>query len=438
MRTDAKISWNPRLAKHGRPMAPEDAARLHMSMRGNPMIIGAALLLDAPLERAQVEERLRERLTRYRRFTERVVEAPYGIGRPRWLPLRDFDVRSHLTATTSSCSPAELLSESLAAPLDPGRPLWSMRLVDRPGDASVLVLAVHHCVADGAGLVKILTALADDAPALRDEEPEHRRESPKTKPCRIVRDLAAGAFSTLRLVMQPGDRSSPIHGPVTGRKLVASSSRLSMRALTDASHVLGVTVNDLLLAAVSGAIRALFRRRGREAPNADARAHALVPVALRNASNGASNRFASVFVPLPLDVDDASERARTVDREVRELRARSLSSATRLVGAAGLALPAVERVGVALLSRKGSVMVSNVHGPDATLRFCGARVEDVIVCAPAPGSIGVAVSLFSYDGRASITVAVDAGIGVAPERLVADLETELALLVGPTAGELRV
>lgn len=414
----------------GRPMAPEDAARLHMSVRGNPMLIGAALLLGAPLERERVVERLRERLTPHRRFTERVVEARFGIGRPRWLPVERFDMEAHVGADASDASAAELLSEGLAAGLDASRPLWSMRVVRRSNDTTALVLVVHHCVADGAGLVRILRDIGDDAPVPRDEHarrPSHRRANG----AHLARDLARGAVAALQLVAQRGDFARPLHGPLTGRKLVASSGPLSMADLTKASHALGVTVNDLLLAAVSGAVRALLVRRKISA--VDARVHALVPVAIGGPSSGASNRFASVFVPLPTHVEDVAARARALDRDVRVLRARSLSSATSVVGAAGLALPAIERIGVALLSRKGTVMVSNVHGPDAAIRFCGAEVESVVVSAPAPGSIGVGISLFSYDGRASITAAVDAGLGLAPERLVADMEIELAQLLRPTA-----
>ncbi len=417
-------------------MAPEDAARLHMGVPHNPMQIAAVLLLDAPLDPERVRELLERRVVVHERFRQRVVESWTGLKGPRWVESRAFNLRNHFEVVSSRAPLSELVSERISATLNRRRPLWSAHLVLHPDGTSALMLRVHHCIADGASLVQLLREL-DDAPHAPFVAPA--KAPAPLHPRSRLRMLLAGALAGVRLVAQRGEPANPLRARLTGRKEVAVSGVLSLAALTAAAHEVGVTLNDLLLAAVSGALRKAIARRSGRVPEPSMSLHALVPVVARGGTpTDAGNRFASLFVPLPIGIDDVRTRASIIEHEVADLRAHgAVAAGMRAVGAAGVATALVERIGVILFSRKGTATVSNVRGPDAPIHICGAEVTGILVWAPSPGSIGIGVSLFSYAGSARISVALDSGLGVDAARFAADLEQDLAALSTPSLARNR-
>ena len=99
-----------------------------------------------------------------------------------------------------------------------------------------------------------------------------------------------------------------------------------------------------------------------------------------------------------------------------------------LVSAASALAAPLERWGVTLFSRKASVVVSSVRGPSESVRVCGSRLADVVVWAPAPGTIGVAVTMMSYSGRVRIAVSTDARAIGDPAAIVRRVEQALGAL----------
>lgn len=423
------------MTAHGRAhrMAPQDAARLHMSVPENPMVIAAALLFDRAIEREVVEDLLLRRVLPHERFRQRVEEPRFGLGTPRWVDVERFDVRDHLDVRTSPAAVLDVVAERLAIPLDEARPLWSAHLVPQPSGASALVLLVHHCIADGSGLVALLAELGDrGGPPAATKPRIAKRGWPS--PSRVL----AAARSAAKLLVHPGEPATPLRAHLGGRKRLAFTEAVSLATVGDASHALGVTINDLLLAAVAGALRAEIERVTGRAPDRSLALHALVPVRLEHGSGVAGNQYASMFVPLPIGVADPVARARSIDHDVHELRARgAVAAGTGVVRAAGVLTAKVERVGVALFSRKATVMVSNVRGPDAPIRVAGASVSDVLVWAPSPGSIGVGVSLFSYAGRLRVGISTDSRLPVDPARIAGEVNRELVAFGTPSAGANR-
>jgi diacylglycerol O-acyltransferase len=395
-----------------------------MSLPENPMVITAALLFDGRLERDALISLLEKRLLPHRRFRCKVIETRFGLGTPRWLDDPAFDVRAHvdqvgLAEPRDDRALEKLVGDLASTPLPMHRPLWHMHLVDAR-DCTALVVRVHHCVADGLALIAILAGLSDEV------APDHagHEETRSRGHLMRARRLLGGVAGAGRLLLGQSDAKNPLHGHLGTRKRVACSPALHLDALLAQAHASDATVTDLLLATVAGALHSWLVSRNHDEPMA---VHALVPVSLRpGAASEDGNRFASVFVGLPVAVADPRERLRAIHGELRRRRSGGAGSGARLVGAAGAATAAIERLGVALFSRKASVTVSSVRGPGQRIHLAGLPVEDVIAWAPTAGGISVGVTLTSYAGRVRIAVGVDAGLIGDPREITDGIVRELA------------
>jgi hypothetical protein len=239
--------------------------------------------------------------------------------------------------------------------------------------------------------------------------------------------IAAGAMAASRLALARPDPETALRGPLDGWKVLAFSRPLPLDELHATAHALGVTVTGLLLAAVTGACRAELLPDGCAD---DLVLHALVPIELQHdAGHMLGNHYGSTLVALPVGIADLRARIRRVSSEARVLRSRMAGVAgASLAAAAGAVAAVVERAGLELYSRKATVVVSSVRGPSTTVHLCGAAVRDVIVWAPASGSIALSVTLMSYAGQVHIGVAADTGVLADAHRVVEELEREIAAM----------
>jgi WS/DGAT/MGAT family acyltransferase len=165
---------------------------------------------------------------------------------------------------------------------------------------------------------------------------------------------------------------------------------------------LGGTVNDVILAAVAGGLRALLLGRGEQPPSAGLRA--MVPVNARTAAQrlGLGNRVSSLFVHLPVAEPDPGRRYLLIGGETDDLkRGGQAGGGAGLVALGGLAPPAVHSVFArsALATRLFNLTVTNVPGPQVPLYAFGARMEEVLPLVPLAAQHSVGVAVVSYDGR---------------------------------------
>ena len=151
----------------GRRFSGADSSWWHMEEPTNQMAITAVMAFDGPLDVDHLREILAVRLLAHDRFHQRVLEPPNGFGLPRWVEDPDFALDRHLTRVTlpeGSGQPElqELVGREMSRPLDYDRPLWRMLYVDGYDGGSALVVRVHHCIADGLALVRVLLTLDDE------------------------------------------------------------------------------------------------------------------------------------------------------------------------------------------------------------------------------------------------------------------------------------
>ena len=463
-------------------LSSADAAWLHMDRPTNLMVINSVLLFDEQLDWERLTEVVRQRLVEaYPRFRQRVAEGRLPLSAAGWVDDEDFDLARHmhrrgLPAPGDEAALKQLTGDLASIPLDRGKPLWDMYLIDGPVPGCAVIVRMHHCIADGIALARVMLSLTDNTP-----ENEPQVERPPRRPrsgsgrgravgaplaalggslsaaiapaasaasatSRLARTgldvlarpgraleladlLAADARALAKLLFTSGDAASVLKGELGAARSVAWSQPLPLRQVKAVAHAQGATVNDVLLAAVSGALRGYVTARG-ERPH---ELRTLVPVNLRALDSPAplelGNRFGLVFLTLPVDRSNRRERLRELKRRMDEIKHSPEGPVSYAVlEAVGLTPAPVESRMVDIFTAKATAVMTNVPGPGETVYLAGKPLRTVLVWAPTAGSVGMSVSIFSYDGQITVGLLVHAHAVPDPEAIVNRLQRELAAM----------
>jgi len=444
-------------------MQPADAAWLHMDRPTNLMIVNSLLWFDEPVDWSRCRSVFLERVVEpFDRFRQRAVEGPPLAG-PRWEDDPSFDPELHfhhvaLPAPHDRRALQELVSDRLAMPLDRDRPLWEVYFVDAFGEGAAVLVRIHHSVADGIALARVMLTLTDgDAgtgePGISSAGDADSRLSLLGPVAPLVQAAQSVAREGLRTVLHPGraghlagsalddaqtlaklllpwsDPRSPIKGPLQRAHRVAWSDPVDLWRVKRAAHVFDATVNDVVVAAVAGAIGRHLRERGDKLDEV----HALVPFNLRPLDEPLprelGNRFGLVLVALPVGTAEPGERLTEVKQAMDEIkRGHEGPIAYGILGLIGRTPPLLERRLIDYFSAKGSMVLTNVPGPQHPLSLAGTPLGGVLVWAPCSGSVGMSVSVFSYDRKVSIGFLVDAGLVPEPQTLADGFRAEVLAL----------
>lgn len=435
-------------------MGAVDRAWWRMHGPTTPLVITGVLMFDQRLDMAHVRDRVTRRIAEIDRFRDRVVRG--DSRRPAWQPDPAFDTARHVRESTLPTDDEGALWGAIGAllgePLDPLHPPWCIDVVHRPGAGSVLVARVHHAVGDGVALMLVLLALTDvqgdardnplaklfrgdeDGPAaarryVEDVLPIARKlllRGSGLRPRGLPRALFRSAIDGARLALSRNDPElfASAHSPV---RRVAWSSAVPMPELEDIAVRTGVTLNDVVLSAVCGALRRWAEQHA-AAPLADIRA--AVPVNLRALDRMArlGNRFGLLFVPLPLANADPIERLRSLRSRTRQLKRSGQPLATfALLQACGVGPHALTELVFRLFERKVRAVITNVPGPVRRLSLCGAEVSGIAFWVPTART-GLGIGIVSYADTVRIGVEADARLISDPEPIVRAFEDELRTL----------
>jgi diacylglycerol O-acyltransferase / wax synthase len=436
-------------------MSSADAAWLHMDRPTNLMVINSVLWFDEPVDwkayRTVVQERLVER---FERFSQRPVESMTG---PHWEDVElDLDLHFHHVALPAPGDRAALeafVSDRVAVALDRSRPLWEVYLIDGYGDGAAVLTRMHHSIADGIALARVMLALTDGDPVAG---PGFAASSGDGSTLATLGRVAgAVAHEAIELVRHPrhalltaiedtltlaklllpwSDPRTAIKGEQRAAHHVAWSEPLELWRVKHAARALGATVNDVLVSAVTGAVADHLSVRG-ELPD---EVHAVVPFNLRPLDEPLprelGNRFGLVVLGLPVGVEDPVLRTIEVKRRMDEIKhGHEGPISYAILELMGRAPAPVEGPLIDYFSAKGSMVLTNVPGPGRTLSLAGTPLAGVLVWAPCSGSIGMSVSIFSYAGKVTTGFLTDAGLVPDPQALADAARTE-ALAIARTAG----
>lgn len=397
-----------------------------------------------PLDGDALRGRIEERLAAVPRLRQRV--AIPRRGRPRWEEVARLDLADHVVEAGGSPLSDEALGRSVAGlmaeRLDHERPLWRLDLLPVTDGRVAVVVRIHHCMADGVSAMRVLAGVLWDPPqesssASKHHAPDAGPSSPSrglrsTSPGRLRR--AARVPGALRRELRPG-RDSPLDRQIgSGREVAWTGAPLT--ELKRIEHALGegITVNDVVLAGVAGALRS-WLDEGDRAPG-DLRAQ--VPVSLhsrREASDEVGNRDSFLFVDLPLAEDDPVERLRRISAETRE---RKLDHDAETLYAFFHSLshfrPLYREV-TRLTSgpREFALSVSNVPGPRDPVTVMGRAVERFASFAEPADRHALRVAVVSLGGELAFGLCSDPDAVGGLDRLASALDESLAEL-GRLAG----
>ena len=474
----------PAAARAGERMSKVDTAWLRMDSPSNLMMIVGVWVLKPGIRYEALCDRLAERLLKYPRFTERVVEDAAGA---TWVVDRDFDMANHAVLEALPKKPRgreqEALQDRVAelamVPLDRKHPLWQFHLVEHYQGGSALIVRIHHCIADGIALIAVTQSLVDGGAApperqLRDAT-VHRDGlegaqdwiadsllRPLThftvkaldaagdgaakslemllEPKKGVEkglsgsvDMARMAYQVLSdaaaLALMPDDSRTRLKGTPGTSKRVAWCQPIPLVEVKAVGKALNCSINDVLLSCVAGAIGEYLKSLGDDVTGQEIRA--MVPVNLRpiEQAHQLGNRFGLAPVVLPIGLDNPIERVYEVRRRMSQLKG-SLQPllAFGLLAVAGLVIKPVQDAMLNLFGKKTTAVMTNVPGPRDKLRFCGATLEQSMFWVPQSGTVGLGVSILSYGGGVQFGVIADATLCPEPQKIIDEFEPEFARL----------
>jgi len=434
--------------------SPADLMQLAVDVGPAPMHVGAVVVLGpAPGFRVeQARQLLAERICAVPRLRQRLCQAPPGCGRPFWADDPAFDLRHHVSrvacpAPGDQRALLDIAAVVLGAPLPRSRPLWSATFVTGLADGGTgLVIVMNHVLADGIGGLAILASLVDESPGLL---PAGLRAVPFPASPPGTAALAADAWAararrlahlpaSVRTIRQGlaelGGARLPRRLPATSLNRPTGPRRridvipTDLAAARGFGHSCGGTVNDVVLGAVTGALRELLASRGE---TLDA-ATVSVPVSARQQALGGQlgNQVGVMPVTLPAAGGLACRvtRIAAVTRE-RKRTARGTSAA--LLGPPFRLLASTPALHWFFNhQRLVHTFVTNLRGPTRPLAFAGAPVRAVFPIPGTTGNVPVTFGALSYAGTLWLSVLSDPARLPDVEVLTAALRRELASTAG--------
>ena len=451
-----------------------DAAFLHLESPREPQHVGSlSILKGEPLRDEtgrirfdEIRAHVERRLAAVPRLRQRVMTVPFSQGRPIWVDDERFDIDHHVRLTAlprpgDDLQLATLMGRLQSLPLDRTRPLWELWMVDGLADDDVaMIIKTHHAMGDGIANVDMALALVDlepvpfsaDAP-----EPAAWTARPSPSPRRLLVDsiadqlgrpidLVRSAAGTVRdpapfldaignvakavgVLATPPD-PTPWNRPVSSHRRWTHTD-IPMSLVADIRQRREVTLNDVVLAACSGALRGFLRDRAIDVDDPGRRLTAMVPVSRRGEDQHGDtlgNLISVVVIDLPVAEPDPDTRLAVVhERCVAAKESGVIDGAELMVNLAD-GIPALAPTLTNLLTRTipMNLVITNIPGPPMPLYLGGARVLRTYPYVEVLDNEGLTIAVVSYDGQLFF--------GVTGDR---DLLPDLDLVAGGIEKEFR-
>jgi WS/DGAT/MGAT family acyltransferase len=453
-----------------------DASFLAQEHSASHMHVGAVMVFEGPPPGyVAFLENLESRLHLVPRYRQKLAEPRFEMGRPFWIDDPNFNLEYHLR---HSALPApggleqlrELAGRIFSQRLDRSKPLWEIWLVQGLEDGNfALISKTHHSMIDGIAGVDIASVLFDISPVPREIEQPDEPWTPRSEPSQseLIAEGVKGLVRTpLRLagraataVQHPGPAvrqaretlealgevawaglnpapETPLNveiGP--HRRVLWVSSDLAQ--FKEIKNALGGTVNDVVLAVVTGALRSWLRSRGVRTEGLELRA--LVPMSIRTEDErgAAGNRIAAMRGPLPVYVDDPVETLQRVTEDMAGVKeSKQALGAEVIAGLQDFAPPTLlaQASRLNFSTRLFNLIVTNVPGPQFPLYLQGRELLELVPVAFLPEDHAMAVAIISYNGNLRFGLLADYDAMSDVEYFGQALEDSLAELLSVARG----
>lgn len=355
---------------------------------------------------------MRGKLPLLPRARQKLVRTPLDLSAPEWQDDPSFDLTYHVrrTALPAPGGDAELcalVARIMGQRLDRDRPLWEYWVVEGLAGGRWAVLAkVHHCMADGVSGTMLYDVMYGDAPELPGEAPAASLFSLLSNVVCAPFDLVGGVASLVWSLLPV--RATSLFGRIGSSRLYRVV-RASLPEVKEIAHAFGVTVNDVVLAAITQAYRALLLERGeRPSPHS---IRTMVPVSVRG-NRRLDNQVSLRLAFLPVDADSGVEALSAVHERFsdakREHQAESGHALVQLARHEPFApLAWSVRLGAMMPQRSIVTVTTNVPGPRKPLRVLGRRIVEILPYVPIAVRIRTGVAVLSYTDRLAIGITAD-------------------------------
>jgi len=461
-------------------LSPLDASFLHLETPNTHMHIGGVAVFEkGPLGSGEklykaLVRAIEPRLDLMPRYRQKLAFVPLSLDVPVWVDDDDFDISRHvlraaLPAPGGDAELADFVARVFSRPLDRRRPLWELYIVEALENGRwALMTKTHHAMVDGISNLELATILLDidpDARALPEAEPRRRRSAGAAptslgllvdslrqrvaRPARMVSAARAVAERPRRLAAALRDTAEGLAQMVpamraprgvlngkTGPSRIYTFSRFPLSDFRTIKGQHGGTINDVVLAAVTGGLRRFMMARGVDL--GEESITALCPVSIRDDSEKSAlgNRLAMLLVKLPITEPDPVHRLQQVRATVDRLKARKQAvGADFLLSLAGFA-PATLHAMVSRASLRQigfNLVVTNVPGPQFPLYCQGSKLVEAFPVAFLYAGQYVAIAIFSYNGQLNFGYLADRHGMADVELLAQGVQDSVAELVLATA-----
>jgi len=419
-----------------------DTVFLHLEREGMPLNVACVSILEGEIAFEDCVKFVESKLPLLPRYFKRLVSAPFGVGLPSWEYDPDFDLRRHVRQVQLSHGTdtelKNLAGKLFGSVMDRQHPLWDITVIHGlKGSRTGLIFRLHHCMADGIAGVGIMNVLLDanpEAPRLPRKKLRFRVPPPPDPLSSLTTgfvdsysDLVKRILSALADLLSMTERAAANGGGLAPEEFVslfpeitAFTERLRFNVLYQGPqkfawaeipladvkairHKCGTSVNDVILALVTGTIRRYCELHGDRVKGKLLRI--MVPVNLRGNASASElgNRISLVPVTIPLDIRPPLKLLAAVHKRSEFLKrvhaAELVSLAGGLIGmfpttVQGLAGPIMSRLPITPFN----LVCTNVPGPQFPLYLLGHKMLHCYPYVPVGGEMALNCAILSYNG----------------------------------------
>jgi diacylglycerol O-acyltransferase / wax synthase len=427
---------------------PVDALWLTADRPENLMVIEALVMLSGDVDRARLEQVMQRRVVeRFPVFGQRAAASRRPWGRRRWVDADGFRVAHHirevaLPTPADDAAVQDYVASHLGTPLPHDRPLWEIHLITGHPTGTAMYVRLHHSIADGMALVQVLLSVTDAAHDDPLESSTNTPAAPRVKAARrqglggalpaVSKGVAVAVQVPVILIRLLLGRSpsTALSGVATRSKLVAWSEAVPLDDIKRVAKATDSTVNDVLVAALSGALHRYQLHHDGDAVDLPT----MIPVNLRPFGEpleaGLGNRFAVVILRMPSGLQTAAARLTETKRRMDKIKKSPEPLITfALMHGIGRTGRHLSRLLARFFATKAIGVTTNVPGPKEPRYVAGARIDKLMGWVPGTGHQSLGTCIFSYAGNVHVGFKVDAAAIPHPGRIVEAFHDEIQALL---------
>lgn len=434
-----------------KPLRKIDHMMWDVNMPNSLVTITGMMTFDKPLSIQKLTEIIKTRLLKFERFHKRVI---LKNKKPMWHVDETFNLASHIHHIALPDQGdykilQEVISDLISQPLDESKPLWQVHLIDNYNGGSVVVWRLHHAIADGIALVKVVFSLtgATRAESLRMDIPDevlsnkkHSFKEDFTQLLHTGKDMYHEAQELLnnpahlkdalseswditkelgRLFFGESVQGTIYKGELGYSKKTAWSEPLPLDVIKKIGKQHNATVNDILLSLITGALR---RHLIKHKQALDKCIRVVVPVNIRKKDEQIRihNKIGMLSIELPVHIKESSKRIAYI-REKTELLKHSIEPVLiyNLLNILADVIPtSLEQKFSDFIGTKIAGVVTNVPGPRNVIYMAGVKVKDIMFWVPQTSPLGIGVSIISYNNKVCLGVVTDVNLVSDPDAIV--------------------